>query len=686
MGPLSLVVFHMSLAKLNIKGGIVTDRSDYSAGPVWVDGNKVRFQQGLPEKIGGWVSETSWTHTGVPSKAQTWQALDGTSLLAVGTSKKLELVSNGVLYDITPIAATTTPTNPYDTVNTDATVTVNETGHGADVGDFIVISSATAVGGITPAGTVEVTTVPGANSWTFEWTSVATSTVTGGGGTPTHEYLLGTGSPTSTQALGWGTGTWGDPREGTPSTTATPNAITQANPGEVTTAAAHGFTTGDQIKHSGVSGMVEVNGVTHTITVTAPTTYTLGVNTTAFGAYTSGGTATKQFGWGYAASQTTSGVNLEPDLWSLDLWGEDLVATRRGGGTYVWDASVGANTRAAVMTNAPTSSLFSIVSVPERQVVCFGADGDPLLVKWSDEKDYTTWTAAASNTAGSLRLDKGTKIVSASPTRDQTVILTDEAAFGMHFQGPPFTYGFRQLSTGCGPTGQNAAMNVNGVVFWMGCGNFYMFDGSVRILPSPVRDHLFDNINTDSQELSFVGLNKTFSELWFFYPTASNTYPDSYVIFNYATNEWSVGTISRTAWLDHTEYSQYPLALNDGGTLYYHENGVDDDGAAITAYIESGAFEVPGNDTSGPGEYLMLIDKLIPDATITGSVNVSVYTRKYPHTTETTKGPFNITSSTGKVSLRAKGRQMRIRVESSVIGDAWKWGISRINQRSSSKR
>lgn len=674
----------MTLAKLNIKGGVVADRPDYSSGPLWIDSDKIRFQQGLPEKIGGWSSETTWLHTGVPSKALTWHDLSGNDILAVGTSKKLEIVFNGALYDITPIAATTTPTNPYDTVNTSTTVTVNENAHGAEVGDFVIISSASAVGGITPDGEVEITTVPDANSWTFEHGSAATSTVSGGGGTPTHDYLLGTGSPTSTQALGWGTGTWGDPREGSPVTSATITGITIANPG-VVTATAHGFSDGDTVVIATVSGTIELNGTTQTVANKTANTFEI-EDTSAMTAYTSGGTATKQFGWGTAATKANSTVNLEPDLWSFDLWGEDLVATRRGGKTYAWDASVGTGTRATVISgNAPTTAAFSIVGVPERQVVTFGG-ADPLLVQWSDEEDYDTWTAASGNTAGSLRLDKGTTIVAAVPTRDQTIIFTDEAAFGMNFQGPPFTYGFRLLSTGCGPVGQNAAADVNGVVFWMGCGHFYMFDGSVRILPSPVRDHVFDNMNTSKQNLSFAGLNRKFSELWFFYPTGNNTYPDSYVIFNYSTNEWAVGTMGRVAWIDHSEYSEYPIALNSSGTLYYHENGTDDDTSAMSAYVESGAFEIPGSESSGPGELLMLIDKLIPDATITGTVNLSIYTRKYPHTTETTKGPFAITSSTSKVSLRAKGRQMRMRVSSDALSDTWKWGISRINQRASSRR
>tara|TARA_R110000824_G_scaffold2970_10_gene13604 strand:- start:2540 stop:4564 length:2025 start_codon:yes stop_codon:yes gene_type:complete len=674
----------VAFAKLDIKGGIVKDRPDYSSGPVWIDGDKVRFQQGLPEKLGGWKSETGYTFTGIPSKAITWRSLSGTDLLAVGTDKKLQLIFGDVLYDITPIAATTTPTNPYTTVDEDATVTVTEAAHGAEVGDFVLLSSVTAVGGITPDGEVEITTVPTANTWTFEHTGPATSSVASGGGSPTHKYLLGTGSPTSTKSLGWGTGAWSDPREGFPSTTATANAVSDADPGQVTTTANHGFTTGDQIKHTNFAGMIELNGVTHTITVTAVTTYTLGIDTEPFASYSSAGTATKQFGWGTALG--ASAVNLEPAHWSFDLWGEDLIATRRGGLTYLWDASNGAYTRAVLLhANVPATAAFSIVGVPERQVVTFGG-ADPLLVQWSDEKDYTLWTAAATNTAGALRLDKGTKIIAAVPTRDQTIILTDEAAFGMNFQGPPFTYGFRMLSTGCGPVSQNGAIDVNGVVFWMGCGHFYVFDGAVRILPSPVRDHVFDNLNMEKQNLAFTGLNRQFSEIWWFYPTVGNTYPDSYVIFNYSSNEWSTGTIERTAWLDQSEYSNYPLALNSSGTLYYHENGVDDDTTAMTSYVESGVFEIPGGNTEGPGESLLLMDKLIPDATITGTVDLSIYTRKYPHTSETTKGPFVITSSTGKVSLRAKGRQMRMKISSDALSDTWKWGISRINQRSSSKR
>ncbi len=683
----------MTYAKLTIKGGLSTDRSDYSAGPVWVDGDNVRFQQGLPEKIGGWNSETGWTHTGAPSRTLNWVILSGESVLAVGTNKKLQIVFQGTLYDITPIASTAALTNPFDTTSGSPTINVHDIAHSANVGDYIVIDSASAVGGITPDGEYVVQTVVDSNEYTITHGSNASSTVAGGGGSPNINYLLATGQAIGATALGWGTGSWGDPREGAPKVTATITAISQAVDGLVTTSAAHGWSVGDIVKLTDVAGMTEVNGVTYTIaTVPLTTTFTIGVNTTGYTAYTSGGTATQQFGWGYSASLDASSVALDPSLWSLDLWGEDLIATRRGGLTYRWNASAGPDVRAAIVdAGAPITAKFSIVGVPERQIILFGAhDGaanDPLLVAWCDTEDYTTWTAASGNTAGTQRLNKGLTIMAAVSTKDQIIILTDRAAFSMYYQGPPYIYGFRQLGSNCGAVGQGAIYDLNGIVFWIGRGHFYIFDGAVRILPSPLHDYFYDNLNEDVQDLCFIGHNSEFSELLFFFPTIGNDSPNKYVTLNYANQEWSKGTLSRNTWIDKSVQSDYPIALSNGGTIYYHEQGSDADGSVLAAYIESGDFELPGSETSGPGEKLILIDKLIPDATIaSGSISTTLYMSKYPASSEVTKGPYTITSSTKKLSLRAKGRLMRMRIENTGMNAAWKWGYPRIDYRVSSDR
>lgn len=657
----------MPLQKLKIPGGIVTDRSPYAVEGRWIDSEKVRFQQGLPEPIGGWIQEVNWSATGTPNQLKAWTNLNGDQLLAIGTEKKVHLVFNDTIYDITPVRESQSLTNPFTTSSGTPTVTVEDVAHGAEDGDYVTFSGGSAVGGLTITGEYVLTYVD-EGTFTITASSNASSTATGGGSV-TAKYQISTGSTAGTPGLGWGVDTWNSYREGSPVTQKTVSGLTQANPG-VVTATSHGFSNGDIVKLTDVVGMVEVNGNYYTIANVTTNTFELsGTNTSGFTSYGSAGKATKQFGWGSAAAVSSSNVMLEPSLWSFSLWGEDLIATRRDGGTYVWDATNGTGTPLIVLTNAPTNAFLNLVSVPDRHVVCFGADNDPLLVKWSDQEANTTWSATDTNTAGSQRLEVGHKIIAVEQTRDQILIFTDEVLFGMNFQGPPYTFGFRPLATSCAPVGQNAVMEINGAVFWMGCGHFYIYTGQVQAIPCPIRDHVFDNINKDAQNTSFCGLNRKFTELWWFYPTGDNLNLDSYVTFNYTTKEWTIGTLSRNVWIDDEDWLSYPTAIDSNGNIFYHENGTSDNGSDITSYVECGVLEL-----ENIGNQMLLVDKLIPD--VSGSPQVTLYTRKYPNSSEVTKGPYDLFSTTEKLSLRAKGRQLRMKI--SYTGQTyWRFGHTR---------
>lgn len=657
----------MPFEKFEIPGGIIKDRSAYSVGGKWINGSRVRFQQGFPEPIGGWVKEVNWSATGTPNNALSWSNLNGDQLLALGTEQKIHLVFNDILHDITPIRESQSLTNPFTTVDESAVVTVADSGHGAENGDYVSFSGASAVGGVTISGEYVLTYVDD-NTFRITHTSAATSSATGGGSV-TAKYQISTGSTAGTPGLGWGIGTWNGYREGSPITQKTITGITQANPG-VVTSNGHELSNGDIVRISNVAGMIQLNGNYYTVAGVTTNTFELsGTNTSGFDSYSSAGKATKQFGWGSAAATTADSVLLEPSLWSFSLWGEDLIATRRDGGTFVWDASNGATTAAVVLSNAPTNALLSLVSVPDRHVICFGADSNPLLVKWSDQEDNATWSVSATNTAGSQVLEIGHKIIAATQTRDQILIFTDDALFGMNFEGPPYTFGFRPLARTCAPIGQNAVVEINGSVYWMGCGHFYIFTGRVEELPCPVRDHIFDNISEDAENITFGGLNRKFTEIWWFYATGENTNPDSYVVYNYSTKEWTIGALNRSVWIDDSDWLQYPLACDSDGNVYYHENGTSDNGADISSFIECGAIEFGEN-----GDKMLLIDKIIPD--VSGSPQITLFTKKYPNATEITKGPFDIFDSTEKVSLRAKGRQFRMKV--SYTGTAyWRFGHTR---------
>jgi hypothetical protein len=591
----------MPLVKFEIPGGIIADVSDYSAGPVWKNGERVRFQQGQPEPIGGFEKLASYDALGTPSNVKIWRDFSNNDLMAIGTEKRLNLVKNGTIYDITPVTTTVLNTITFDTANESTAVNVNHTSHPATIGDYVVITNAAAGGGITVGGTYEVKTVVGANDYTITHSAAATSTTSGvGGGATDIDYLLATGSAIPTAGLGWGADTWG--------------------------------------------------------------------------------TGT----WGTARDE--SNITLEPALWSFDLWGEDLIACKRGGKIYEWDASAGTSTRAVAVTNAPTSNLFIMVSIPDRHLVSFGAhDGssdDRLNIRWTDQENRTTWTASATNTAGSQRLQFGDNLIAAIQTKEQILLWTNGAMFGQVFSGPPFTFTFRPLSIGCEPVGQNAVAEQNSLTFWFGCNNFHVFTGREEVLPSPVRDKIFDDYNPDLEFLVYAGLNKSFSEVWWLYPSSSaTTTPDKYVTYNWMTKEWAYGAFDRCVWIDATSWVSNPIAYDSSGVFYHHEKGKNANGSALSWSIETGVFEIPE-----AGDDLFFINRLIPDVSQqTGAITLTLYYRKYPTATESNK-TATVTSSTEKINKRIRGRQMRLKWSSTEVESFAKIGNLRADVRLDGKR
>ncbi len=701
----------MALQLLQFNPGIVKDITEYSAGktgPFWVDGDLVRFRNGYPTKIGGWekdqinlvdaagtTTSTETTITGIARAMVNWRAItDGEDRIAVGTHNHLYIIQDQSLYDITPLRdksndATTTNEaldaseteidlvsvegfktagtikidseiitytgisgliltgctrgtnstsaathntgavvtqiliNPIATTDGSTTITITDAGHGAKEGDFVVITGATQTGGI-DADTLnrkagfQITSVA-TNTYTITSPTAATSTVSAGGGNAAaFGYLIGIDDGLGTQSS--------DPALGW-----------------------------------GVGG------------------WNVGT-------------------WGTARSEAESDISLTNSNWTLNLWGEDLIATVRGGGIYYWDTSGTVNNRAVLVSSlsgalsVPSSALVSTVSFPDRHFIAGGAqayaaggggDVDPMLVRWSNQEDFADFGPTSTNTAGDQRLQIGTKIIAMVPSREETIISTDEAIYGMTFVGPPFIFSFRLLATNSGAAGLHTMMNVDGDVFWMGKRNFFVYNGVVKELPCSVQYYVFDRMQTRYIDKTSVGHNKEFKEVTWFYVSnentaATNPEPDSYVTFNYAENAWSIGSMSRTVWSDSFGSRTVPFAFDPDGKLYNHETGTSDDGSAMTSFIESSAGEIPNT-----GNSLYLVDKVIPDVTMTSNTTLSLFinTRKYPNATEVTKGPFDITNSTTKVSTRAKGRQMSLKLQSSGTLDDWSLGTFRINAR-----
>ena len=702
----------MPLQLLKYDPGIVKDITEYAAGkngPYWVDGNLVRFRNGYPTKIGGWqndgmlgldpsgtITQNYVTLTGIARKTAFWRAITtGEDYMAIGTHNHLFILENGALYDITPLRdvsnTETTLTEALDAIETE-----------------IDLASVT---GLTTTGAIQI------DDEIITYTGISSLTLTGctrgtnGTSADTHAD-----SSVVNQVI------------------IDPLATTSGSAVVTITDEDHGGLTGDWVV---ISGAAAIGGIPadeindyygYQITVVTPDTYTIELPTNATSTVAAGGgnaIAIKyligneaglgaqssdpalgwgvggwgQEAWGTPRSIANADVALDNSSWNLNLWGEDLIATIRGGAIYYWDTSGGIGNRAVLASSlagaesVPSVARVTTVSVPDRHFIAGGcqayaADGqgdvDDMLIRWSTQEDFTKFGPTALNTAGDQRLQVGTKIVSMINAREETIISTDEAIYGMTFVGAPFIFSFRLLATDAGAAGLNTMVTIDGNVFWMGERNFFSYDGIVKELPCPVKYFVFDRMQERYIDKVVVGHNKKFKEITWWY--VSNDNPagtinpenDSYVTYNYVEGAWSIGTMDRTTWHDSFGARNNPYAFDPDGYLYNHETGTSANGAAMNAYIETSPREI-----TAEGENLYMVDKIVPNVNMSASTAMDLYlnTRKYPSAPETTKGPFSMSQSTEKVSVRAKGRQISVKFQTTGTQDDWSLGDFRINTR-----
>ena len=630
----------MPLKKIPIKAGFNKQDTATAAEGQWIDGDFIRFRYGYPEKIGGWQQLSPETLAGVARAQHTWTDLSGNKYAAIGTNKILAIYFEGAFYDITPLGTAITGCT-YTSTTGSTTVTINKAGHGLSVGDYIIFTSVTTPGptttGYTSASfttnTFEVISVPTSSTFRITMATAETGTgVTGGGSLITTPYVF-VGPVNQTYGYGWGTSTWGT------------------------------------------------------------------------------------VAWGEASASPT--VVLSPANWSFDNFGQILIATIKDGKTYSWNpaASGALTTRASVIAGAPTKSVCSIVSDRDRHLILLGTETtigtpstqDPMFIKFANQEDYNTWAPTATNTAGTFRLDTGNYIVGAVQGKDYIFILTDQAAYTMQFVGPPFVFSIRQVGTNCGCIGQHAMVFAQGAVFWMGFGGgFFVYDGTVKQLPSLVEDYVFttggDNlgINYNASDIVYGSHNSLFNEVVWFYPTANSTVVNASVVYNFVENTWTTMSLARTTYSDAQTYDKpYATKWNStatpsfptingvtntyGASIYYeHETGVNEVSytgvkTAIPAYIESGDFDL---DIEGDGQYLMKINRFIPDFKIlTGNAKVTLLLRDYPSQTQNSQmlGPYTVTSSTTKIDTRARNRLMSIKVENESTDENWRYGLFRVD-------
>lgn len=731
----------MPLTKLQFEPGLNRETTGYANQGGWWDSDKVRFRSGYAEKIGGWQNAAIGKYyLGVCRAIHPWIALDGNEYIGWGTSQKYYIFASGTFYDITPIRTTTsagavTFAAAVNTLNGGITATattltltsvagfpatgglikidseqiryslvsgstltglqrgqngttaashltaanvfcasvvVTSASHGAVLNDFVTFSGAASLGGNITAGVLnqeyQITSILSGSAYTIETRAASTSissitTSSGlspsyvfpsaadsgtGGASTVGEYQINTGLDTTVQGTGWGAGTW------------------------------------------------------------------------------------SRGGWGSAASSSVTGEQLR--LWNHDNFGENLIFNVDGGGIYYWDKDTSFPRAVALSSvsgasDTPTLGNQVMVSDNSRHVVVFGSNGtypastgvytlgdiDPLNIRFSnvssDSNNPADFNEASTTTsAGSIRIGTGSYIVTAVETKQEIVVFTNVSMHSFRYIGPPTTFGLTMLSDNISIASPNAAISVDDTIFWMGDGEFYVYSGVVQTLPCDVKDYLFSNINQSQLDKVFCGANINYSEVWWFYPSSSSSENDSYVVYNYQQKIWYIGTMNRTAWT-HKNSGIYPIAAATDYAAYLHEVGTDDGStnppSAITAYIESSGQDI------GDGEKFVSIWRVIPDITFRDStgtpyVTISIKASNFPggaitqDSTDVEGVGSNLVRSAqyppeqfysvangsdrNAMYVRIRGRSFTFRIESNIVGAAWRLGLMRLDLKLDGKR
>ena len=619
----------MPLQKININPGINKESTQYTRDGGWFDGDKVRFRKGKPEKIGGWQKYVSASIKGVARSLMDWVSSSGTKYLGVGTNLKFYINEGVDFNDVTPIRATTSAGDvTFAASNGSSTVTVTDTGHGAVANDFVTFSDAASLGGNITATVLnqeyQIDVITSANAYTIT-------------------------------------------AKDTDGTAVTANSSDSGNGGSSTVGAY-------QI-NTGLNAWLESTG--------------WGV-----GAWNAGT---------WSSSTALSSTN-QLRLYSQDSFADDLLFNVRAGGVYFWDESGGTGARAVNLTavsgasDVPTAALQVMVSDVDRHVICFGANPigsgslNPLFVRWSDQESAVNWTPTAVNSAGGQVLSSGSEIIGAVKTRQEILIWTDIGIQSMRFVGAPFIFQFGSVAEGVSMISPRAAVAIGDSVFFMDNRGFYVYNGSVQRLECAVLDFVLSNINIEQLGKVFAASNPDFSEVMWFYPVGTgNTDITNYVSYNYVENLWMIGTLSRAAWTyaptrDNPIASSADIDTPLTNYLYNHEFGHDDDGAEMVAYIESGDLEL------GDGEQFIMVKRIIPDFSFGGgsssdaSMTITLKGKDFPLNTATTLTTSTVVPTSSQSHVRARSRDIILRVENTGTGYSWRLGTPRFDMRTDGRR
>ena len=623
----------MPLQKLQFKPGVNRDQTNYTNEGGWFECDKVRFRSGYPQKLGGWLRYGTFTIIGICRQMFNWITTQSDNYLAMGTSKKVYLEAGTEVYDITPLQHTSTTlgasAGPFTATSGSPTITVSystDTVYDPEVGNYVTYSGAVSLGGNITADVLN-------KAFGYEILTVNTAAKT---------YTINVG----VNANGSDTGNGG-------------------------------------------------------ATVTAKYDIDVGYDIDVYG-YGWGAGTWGRLGWGSGA---VTPVVLQQRDWFFNNFDNDLVMNIRNGPIYYWERSAGITSRAALLSattingvapaDVPAEATEILVSQNDKHLLAFGATPygggtfDPLLIRWATQDQPNVWTPLTTNSAGFLRLSRGSKIVCAITTRQEILVYTEGTLNSLQFLGTADVFGIQELADNISIISPRAVSVVNNVAYWMGKDKFYAYSGRVETLPSTLRNHVFTNLNFAQADQIVSGTNEGWNEIWWFYPTANSQVNDAYVVYNHLEKIWYYGTIHRTAWLD-SPVREYPQAVGDY-KLYNHEQGTNDDDLPMTATISSSDFDLVD------GDQFILTKRIIPDLSFSGSTantptaTMYIKPRNFPGSAYSNIDSDNVIETsvdvyTEQIFLRARARQMAIQIASTELNVQWQLGSPRLDGRPDGRR
>ena len=705
----------MSLKKFLLKPGVNRENTRYTTEGGWYEGDKIRFRQGNPEKIGGWTQFSFSTFLGVCRSLWNWVTLAAENLVGVGTNLKFYILKGSALYDITPIRKTITLSDPFTATDNSSIISVYEVAHGCVTGDFVTYSGAGIAGlggNITSSvltGTFQVS-VQDEDNYTITVGATANTTdVAGspGGGTVVAQYEVNTGPSYQVPLVGWGAGGWGLGTWGNgQSDSSSLQLWNQYNFGENLLYGPRGqglYYWNANLGYSPIQITITIDTpglITLPIGFSIPNGTALTFNST--GALPTGLTVGQPY---FVVNSTGGTFNVSDSINGTPI---DTTGSQSG---LQYISPRGVDIADVGDSDAPLFQNYLIVSDTSRFVLVFGTNDygqtylDPMLIRWSDQEDPYTWTPAITNQAGSLRLSHGSKIISAIQTRQEIITFTDSSVYSLQYVGAPYVWTSQLLGDNISIASPNAATIASGVVYWMGAGKFYKYDGRVQTMNCDLRRYVFEDFNNLQYEQVYAGTNEQFNEVWWFYCSKDSVVSDKYVVYNYLENLWYYGTMGRTAWLN-SGLLPHPIAATYNYELVQHEDGVDayDLGVrtAINAYISSSEFDIDDGHNFG------FIWRIVPDLTFAGSSSDSgtgsiptpqVTMTLYPLQNSGSgvgrsasaavikSVSYNITEEfTGQIYTRVRGRQLIFQISSDQVGTTWQLGAPRLDIRQDGRR